>query len=386
MEFQYYIGAKIDFGVGAIKRLPERLKEANISAPCLVTDTFLARQPFVKELSDAIPNLEIYTGVKVNPTVTSVDECAAFFREKECDGMIALGGGSVMDTVKGAAVCAGTGKSVARYLSGGDPASAESPDEVVPFIAIPTTSGTGSEVSQYAVITDESTLRKESISSDRIYPCWAIVDPQLTYDLPDSITIATGLDVLSHAIEGITSTIENPIADILALEAIRKVFQYLPGAVREHDHQARQEMALAAVLAGMAMSHCCGTLPHGMGCPLSSHCNVPHGLAVGVLQIPAIRLLKDKCMPQFNKIAAYIAPECRPQLREDGAQYLISRIERLFAEVGREADLREYNITREQIAAMTKDAMAHGCTALMPVTVEEETICRIYTELAQGEK
>jgi alcohol dehydrogenase class IV len=382
IDFEYFIGTKVDFGEGKLKKIPQKLKEFGIHTPCLVADSVLFKQDFVQELIREIPNLTVYTNVVANPTIDSVNECAQWFLQHDCDGMIALGGGSTMDTVKGASVVATTGKSVEYFLDGCTQNRELVPQKLVPFIAVPTTSGTGSEVSQYAVITNETTHRKDSISSFHIYPVYAVVDPAVTYGLPAPVTIATGLDVLSHAIEGITSTIENPIADLLALEAIRKVFCFLPDAVHTGDHQARAEMALASLMAGMAMSHCCGTLPHGMGCPLSGHCDVPHGLAVGVLQIPTIELLQDVCDEQFRRIAAYLDSGWESRYSKTAAQYLIMRITELFKQINRSPDLKEFHITEEQIDAMTVDAKVHGCTGLMPIAVDEETMKQIYQRLA----
>ena len=153
-----------------------------------------------------------------------------------------MGGGSSIDTAKAASVCALSGESIHKYLDG-------NPDKIeikntLPVIAIPTTSGTGSEVSQYAVITDEKSLRKDSITSEHIYPKVAIVDPVLTTGLSVRLTIDTGLDVLSHAMESMFSKIRNSFTEILALEAIRTVFQWLPVCVKEPENiEARGEMA-----------------------------------------------------------------------------------------------------------------------------------------------
>ena len=266
-----------------------------------------------------------------------------------------MGGGSSIDTAKAASVCALSGESIHKYLDG-------NPDKIeikntLPVIAIPTTSGTGSEVSQYAVITDEKSLRKDSITSEHIYPKVAIVDPVLTTGLSVRLTIDTGLDVLSHAMESMFSKIRNSFTEILALEAIRTVFQWLPVCVKEPENiEARGEMAFASTLAGIAMSHCCGTLPHGLGCPLSGHFGVPHGLAVGVLQKYGILSMGHTCDDECQRIISFVNPEenCK---REESGEILLQMIDELFNTIGCEKDLKEYHLDEEGIERMVEDAV-----------------------------
>lgn len=376
--FQFFMPVKVEFGCGSLNKLPTMLKQLGIQHPYIISDSVILRQPFAVELVNSLPHATIYSGVIPNPTIASVDECGEFCRQSGCDGLVALGGGSAMDTAKAVSAVALSGISVRSYLDGQGDGRQELPERLLPLVAVPTTFGTGSEVSQYAVITDQNSLRKDSISNTRLYPSLAVVDPQVSYGLPTALTVATGLDVLGHALEAITSTIENQMTDILAVEALKKVFANLPQAVK-NDKVARGEMALASILAGIAMSHCCGTLPHGMGCPLSGHCQVPHGLAVGVLQVPTLRLLAKTCPDKLDRVAVEVDPSITAG---SGGDYLIARIEQLFADIGRKANLAEYGLTAEKIAAMTGDALLHGCTGLMPQKVDEETICKIYKEIS----
>lgn len=250
----------------------------------------------------------------------------------------------------------------------------------LPVIAIPTTAGTGSEISQYAVLTNAKTQRKDSISSEFLYPRWALVDPEVTFGLPAGLTVSTGLDVLSHAIESITSTIENPLTDLLAAEAISLVFAWLPRCNSTDDHEARNHMSYASSLAGLAMSHCCGTLPHAMGCPLSGHCGVPHGLAVGVLQKATLQLISAKSNDKLTFIAEYLDPNWRSSTAT-AADYICARIDTLFASLGRDPRLSEFHISNEQIEQMIPDALAHGCASLTPVKTDAEMIRKIYQSI-----
>lgn len=376
-NFRFLLSTQVEFGCGSLQKLPEILEKAGVCHPCVVSDSVILAQPFAKRLLAQLPHAKVYEGVVANPTIDSVDACAAYCRAEGCDGLVALGGGSAIDTAKGVLACLTGTHSVRQYLDGQGNARLPLPAQLLPLVAVPTTSGTGSEVSQYAVITDSATLRKDSISSEALYPMVAIIDPEVTYGLPVDLTIATGLDVLGHALEGLTSTLQNAFTDLLAIEALRKVFAYLPAAVQD-NHEARAQLAMASMLAGIAMSHCCGTLPHGMGCPLSGHCGVPHGLAVGILQLPTLRLIASSCGEQLDGLVRSLGAEVADG---QGAEWLIAAIERLFADCGRAPHLHEFDLSDDHIEAMTADAMVHGCTGLMPVAVSSETVREIYRSL-----
>lgn len=376
-SFHFLLSTQVEFGCGSLQKLPGILEKAGVTHPCVISDPVILAQPFAQAMLAGLPGAVVYSGVIPNPTIDSVDDCAAFCRSQGCDGLVALGGGSAIDTAKGVAACLSGSHSVGRYLDGQGANRLPLPARLLPLVAVPTTSGTGSEVSQYAVITDARTLRKDSISSEALYPLAAVIDPEVTYGLPRPLTIATGLDVLGHALEGLTSALKNPMTDPLALEALGKVFAYLPAAVAD-DREARAQLSMASMLAGVAMSHCCGTLPHGMGCPLSGHCGVPHGLAVGVLQIPTLELIAPACGPQLDGIARALGGDVADG---GGGDWLIMRIRQLFADCGREANLREFDLNDQRIEAMTADALVHGCTGLMPVAVDSETVRDIYRAL-----
>lgn len=380
MEFGFYLATQIIFGEGTRFKLGEQIKCLKIQHPLVVTDTFLKSTEWGKDIIKQLENHTIYDGVIPNPTCASVDECVKKYKENGCDGIIVFGGGSAIDTAKGCAAIVGGNSSVRDYLDGCGEHKWEIKD-CPPIIAIPSTAGTGSEVSQYAVITDEKTKIKDSISSGEIYPKIAIIDPEVTWSLPNEMTIATGLDVLSHALESLTSTINNPITDLLAIEAIGLVFDHLPQCLEQGAKEAREKMAYASMLAGIAMSHCCGTLPHSMGCPLSGHCSVPHGLAVGVLQIPTLEIIGSKCHIQLNRLMQRLDSSFVPQNEESSVNAVIQKIHDLFHELDCPEDLEEYDLSEEKIKLMVQDAFVHGCTKLTPVRISKEQIEHLYFQL-----
>lgn len=375
INFTFELPSKIQFGVGVRHHIKTLLEQKGWHNVVLISDSFLLTTPFAKALVEEIKPIATYQDVIANPTIASANDCANFLRDIDCDVIIALGGGSCIDTAKAASISALSGIPVECYMD-----TAIDKEEVktcLPLIAIPTTAGTGSEVSQYAVLTDEKTFQKNSISSVKICPDYAFVDPEVTYDLPKMLTISTGLDVLSHALEAIFSPIESAPCEVFALEALRISYTWLKECGKAKNEEARQQMAYASLLAGIAMSDCCGVLPHGMGCPLSSYAKVPHGLACGLLQPYAIETMKEIKKAECYKILKTLQPNTILR-QEDAGTLLIDLLKALFHDLGIEDDLRDYPCSEEAIHAMCKDALAHGCTKLHPVVLNYEEIYRIY--------
>lgn len=379
-NFNYFMPTKLVFQEHAIESVKEYVTALGFQKPMIITDAFLAKTAFGKGLIASLPQAILFCEVEIDPSIESVDACALLCRQQKCDGIVVLGGGSCIDTAKGCSVMAKATGSVRSFLDGTSDKK-EVPNDCLPILAIPTTSGTGSEVSQYAVISDRKTLRKDSISSPHIYPKVAILDPTLTLELPRNATIYTGLDVFSHALESLLSKINNPLTDILAFEAIRLVLTYLPKCVESPTViEARKQMMFASTLAGIAMSHCCGTLPHGMGCPLSGHYQVPHGLAVGVLQKHALQTMGKESDAICYRIMKYLDPRYdKPQ--GDAKEDLISRIDALFEQVNCPSDLESFHLKKEGISRMVEDASIHGCTSLHPCEVSKAQIEEIYESL-----
>ncbi|QUI22981.1 iron-containing alcohol dehydrogenase [Vallitalea pronyensis] len=382
--FQFLLSTKVIFGENKMHALIDELKTMKATKPMIITDKGLIQAGLldgvIKDIEKAGIDYYMYDDVIANPTINSVDRAAKRCQEEHCDLLLAVGGGSVMDTTKGIAVVATHDGSAYDYLDGRGEQKKEIIHEPLPIIAIPTTAGTGSEVSFYSVLTDETTKIKDSISSHKIYPRTAIIDPVLTANLPSYITACTGMDVLGHALEAYTSTIDNTMTDLFALEAIRLVFKHLPDAVNTGDMDARNNMAYASMLAGVAMSHCGATIPHALACPLTGHTGMPHGLAVGLLQIPMLafngHVLEDKIK--------YILHNLHMDADEinEGASYtyLIQMIKKLVKGIHLEEGLEKYIMDDQVIEAMTEDAYIHGCRMINPREVSKEDIKKIYRE------
>lgn len=267
---------EIIFGVGASESLPDIVARLG-SKPVLVTDSSLAGFQMTTDMLASLASEAIlFAEVEPNPTVASVDALAKLIKEGSRDVVVALGGGSSLDCAKAACAAAAQGGSIRAYHSEG----AKLEMRHVPLVAIPTTAGTGSEVTPIAVLDDTEKGLKAPLAHDGFYPRIALVDPRLTLTLPQYVTACTGLDALAHAVEAFWSKNHQPICDALALEAAGLVIRFLPEVLDDGaDLDAREGMSRAALLAGMAFQLPKNAAVHACSFPLSSKYHLPHGAA-----------------------------------------------------------------------------------------------------------
>lgn len=374
--FQFAVPTEIRFGRGSINGIVQGMDAWAVERWMIVTDETLLSLGIVEKVLAGVDQSRymVYPKVRPNPETGTIREGVSALKAAACTGVLAIGGGSAMDTAKGIAYMANQSGEIEEYLDGRGSEKRALDGEILPVLAVPTTAGTGSEVSLYAVITDEKTRIKDSLSEGRIYPKIAWIDADLMDGLPAQLTAFTGMDALGHALEAILSTIENPMADFYAIEAMKRIFINLPKAVGK-DKEARDQMAFSAMLAGAAMSHCGAALPHGLGCPLSGHLDLPHGLTVGILQIPMLRISK----PVIEEKVAWINRELNIE-GSDPVEALIEAIEKLEETIGFPTKL-EATIQEATLEAMVEDALIHGCTGLNPKALTKEDVEAIYRAL-----
>jgi len=249
----------------------------------------------LKQCPDAI----VFDETDENPTDTLCEKAAEICIENHCDVVIGLGGGSPIDTAKAVAVLATNGGSCSDYYG-----TDKFTTPPLPIIAIPTTAGAGSEVTQYSVLVDTTDNTKRTMGGTGLFPKVALLDPELTLTLPRSVTLHTGLDVLSQGMEGLVSKKATPMSDVLAIEVCRLVYEWLPIALDQPDNlEARSNMLYAAMLSGCVVAQTGTTLVHGMGYLYTIECGIAHGLANALLLTPLFRKNAKHCPQQVAAIA-----------------------------------------------------------------------------------
>jgi alcohol dehydrogenase class IV len=297
MMAEIQIPAFMKIGAGAFSEVALILTRLKCSRPLIVTDAFLVSCGLAEKLQDQIVQAgipcEVFSGTVPDPTTDAVDQGVSAFLAGGHDSLVSLGGGSPIDTAKAIGMLA---------ANGGRPRDYKVPNPIPkagpPHIAVPTTAGTGSEVTRFAVISDSETQEKMLIAGSSLMPSAAVVDYELTMTMPRRLTADTGTDSLTHAIEAYVSRKANPFTDTLALSAMKTIWAELPSAFRRpEDRAAREGMMLAATLAGIAFSNASVALVHGMSRPIGLFFHVPHGLSNAML-LPAVTRFSAGSAPE----------------------------------------------------------------------------------------
>lgn len=362
-----------------IEQLPESLKKAFIvTAKCNVELGFI--EPFTKILEKTGRDWYIYDGVNNEPTDEMVGQGAELCRREACDFLIAIGGGSVLDVMKASGLILSNAGEIADYMGTGT--AIEKP----PFmVAVPTTAGTGSEATQFTIITDTKRDIKMLIGAKELIPDLVLLHPEFTMTAPANVTVSSGLDALIHAIEAFLSKKAQPLTDTFALSAIQRIFQYLPEVLKDSsDKEARKQMSYAALEAGIAFNNSSVTLIHGMSRPIGALFHVPHGLANAMLLEECMAFMADSSYQRLEIMAETIkASDSRKEKRENAERFL-SRVKELCT-VCKVPALREYGIDREEFLNLTdkmaEDALASGSPQNLRKSVKKSDIIRIYKKL-----
>lgn len=311
VDFRFHLPTKIEFGYQKFNKLPEYAQQYGSKALIVSYKDLslsVALEQCIFSLAEVGIQTERFEEVIENPTFDIIDRGAKLARESQCDLIIALGGGSVIDVSKGISVCAGEDRvSIWNIVQGG-----EIKNNPLPVIAIPTTSGTGSEVTQYAVISHREQKRKEGIGKPQFYPRLAICDPELTLSLPPMPTAVTGLDALSHAIEGYTTRFTNSLTDSLAETAIDLIARNIRTAVMSPmDRSARYAMMMGSMLAGIVITHTDTSLAHVMGEAMGAVFNISHGLSVALTLPAVIEYNLETNIDKYAKLAFLLGGDTR---------------------------------------------------------------------------
>ncbi|MED1644417.1 iron-containing alcohol dehydrogenase [Brevibacillus agri] len=370
-SFSFHLPTAIEFGYGKASRLGESLLSLGVTRVFVVTDQGVISAGLLEGLTGSLQaegiSYDVYADVEPDPSLETIDRCAGIFQEKAYDCIVAVGGGSPIDTAKGMRIVAANGGSIGDY-AGVNRIPKASP---IPLIVIPTTSGTGSEVTIFGVYSDWQNNVKVTVTSQHMAPTTALVDPALTMSLPAKMTAATGIDALAHGIETYFSLRSRPASDALALEAIATVQANLSRAVHDgSDIEARVGMSHGSLLAGMAFNNGFLGLAHAIGSALSGHCHVPHGIAIGLL-LPHVVAFNTQARPEkAKKLAGLLG-------KGEQAEQAATAVAQLVMEIGLPTRLREVGVPEEKLADIAKDSFKSGMMKFNPRQPTEQEVLEL---------
>jgi len=326
------VPTRLVHGPGAVASLADECRALGITKPMLVTDPGVAAAGLVDRVLPHLNGVVVFDEVRPNPDIELVDRAAGVYRENGCDGLVGLGGGSSLDTAKSIGVVARHGGSIADYEWGRDPIE----ERIPPLVAIPTTAGTGSEVTLWAVITDHERQLKFNVGGTPLIGAHvALIDPELMLGLPPAVTAATGMDALSHAIECFTCDYHQPFNDAVALHAIELVGRWLRRAVEDGtDLEARSHMAHAATLGGMAYGTESAGAAHAMSQSAGGVHDCPHGALTARVLGPVCAYNVPAAPERYARIAQALGIETSGMDVVEAARAGVEEVYRLTDDVG----------------------------------------------------
>ena len=365
-------------GVGCSKETGAQAKALGATKLLIVTDAVLNKLGVANQIKAMITaaglDAVIYDGAEPNPTDKNVHDGVKVYKDNSCDGIVTLGGGSSHDCGKGIGLVVAGGGHIRDY-EGVNRSSRPMP----PFLAINTTAGTASEVTRFCIITNTDTHVKMAIVDWRVTPNVAINDPVLMAGMPPGLTAATGMDALTHAIEAYVSTIATPITDACAIKAIELIRDFLPSAVAHGQNmEARDKMAYAEYLAGMAFNNASLGYVHAMAHQLGGFYNLPHGVCNAILLPVVCEYNLIACPKRFRDIAVALGQDVSGLSDLEAGEKGIRAIRRLSAAVGIPAGLAELGVRDEDLTIMAENAKKDACQLTNPRTATLAQVVGMY--------
>lgn len=376
--FGYYMPPVSLMGIGSYKTVGKQVKALGASKALIVTDKGIVSAGICEKITEILDEekikYEIFDGAQPNPTVANVEDGLDVFKKNKCNCIISLGGGSPHDCAKGVGLVASNGGSIKDY-EGLD----QSKKPMVPLIAVNTTAGTASEMTRFAIITDTDRHVKMAIVDWHTTPTIAINDPLLMVGMPPSLTAATGMDALTHSVEAFVSTAATPITDSNALTAIELISKYLRRAVKDgNDMEARDHMAYAEFLAGMAFNNASLGYVHAMAHQLGGFYDLPHGVCNAIL-LPHIEAFNAKAVPErFIPIARAMGEDVDGLTPKKAANVAIKAIKKLSKDIGIPAGVGELGAKEEDFPTLAENAMKDACGVTNPKQPTKEEIIKLY--------
>ena len=368
-------------GKGARSVLAEEINNRKYKKVLVVTDKALYEIGVTEKVLEVLDNTgieyEVFSEIKPNPTVKNVLDGLKVCKEFGADVLVAVGGGSSIDTAKAIGIIA-TNEEFSDVVS--LEGVADTKNRALPIIALPTTAGTAAEVTINYVITDEETKTKMVCVDPHDIPILAIVDSELMASMPKSLAAATGMDALTHAIEGYITRSAWELSDMFHLRAIQNIFKYLPDAVNKKDENAIEQMALAQYVAGMGFSNVGLGIVHSMAHQLGAVYDTPHGIANAILLPFVMKFNGEVCFERFREILIALGEPAKNMSKEGIIYTMVEKIKKLSAEVGITQTVSDVGGRKEDLEMLAKKALNDPCTPGNPREVTLEDIIKIYEE------
>ncbi|MGL5311608.1 MAG: iron-containing alcohol dehydrogenase [Peptostreptococcaceae bacterium] len=377
----YYVPAINIMGAGCLQELGPAISDLGFKKALVVTDKFLVNCGVAKKVTDILEsqNIEfyIYDEVMPNPTCAVVNKGLEELRNANCDFVVSIGGGSPQDTAKAIALLATNDKEI-RELEGVN----QTNNKALPIVAVNTTAGTSSEVTINYVITDEDRHVKMVMVDKNSLATITVNDPELMVDKPASLTAATGMDALTHAIETLVTPGAYAVTNATALDAVKIIFDYLPRAVKNgHDIEAREQMVYAIFLAGIAFSNAGLGNVHAMAHQLGGVYDLPHGVCNAML-LPVVEEVNAKAVPEkFVAIAKALDFDVNGKSDEECATFVIEKIQSLSKEVGIPATLGELGVDDIDFDLLAENSMKDICAPGNPIEFTKEQIIELFKKI-----
>ncbi|AIY81103.1 iron-containing alcohol dehydrogenase [Clostridium botulinum] len=382
MSNEFIIPNKILTGKNSLEDSVEDLKLFGEKV-LIVTDNIMVKLGNVQAVIDILDkekiNYFIYDEINGEPTDVMIDKGVNLYKKENCNYLLAVGGGSSIDSAKAIAMMVNNKGKISDYMG------KQIENKLPPIVAIPTTAGTGSEATKFTIISDTKTDVKMLIKGSSLMPILAIIDSRFTMTAPPKITAATGLDALTHAIEAYTSKKSQPLSDTFALSAIKKIFKYLPIAFNDgKNEEARTQMAIAALEAGIAFNNSSVTIVHGMSRPIGALFHVPHGISNAMLLKECFNFVLDGAYIKFADLARAIRISNEDEENEIAARKFVEEVDKL-CKILFIPTLKEYGIDKEKffnnLDKMAKDALESGSPQNTLKTVKHDDIVKVYKSL-----
>lgn len=382
MSERFVLNETAYFGRGCRQELSNEIKTRGFNKVLVVTDKALyecgVTGKVTQILDEAGIAYEIYSEVKPNPTVKNVQDGVEKCKEVGADVIVAVGGGSAMDTAKGISIImTNPDRADVVSLNG----ASNTANKGMPMIALPTTHGTAAEVTINYVITDEERKVKMVCVDPHDIPILAIVDSELMESLPKGTAAATGLDALTHAVEGYITKAHNTMSDMFHMRAIELIFENLPKAVNEKDPKAIENMSIAQYMAGMGFSNVGLGIVHSMAHQLGAVYDTPHGIANAILLPTVMRFNGEVCADRFREILCHIGrPDARDLNDQDVINTFVWKITELSKAVGVTQTVKDTGCKEEDLEMLAEKAMEDPCKPGNPREVTKEDFIRLYRE------